>query len=55
MDENDIRFEEALPFGEDQVFFFDIYPNSKKTALISDKLYEYRIEREGVAYLEDQR
>ena len=47
MDENDIRFEEALPFGEDQVFFFDIYPTSKKTALISDKLYEYRIEREG--------
>lgn len=47
LDENAIRFEEALPFGEDQVFFFDIYPNSKKTALISDKLYEYRIEREG--------
>lgn len=47
LDENGIRFEEALPFGEDQVFFFDVYPNSKKTALISDKLYEYRIEREG--------
>lgn len=47
LDECGIRFEEALPFGEDQVFFFDIYPNSKKTALISDKLYEYRIEREG--------
>ena len=47
LDECSIRFEEALPFGEDQVFFFDIYPNSKKTALISDKLYEYRIEREG--------
>lgn len=47
LDENNIRFEEHLPFGEDQVFFFDIYPNSRKTALISDKLYEYRIEREG--------
>lgn len=47
LDECGIRFEEALPFGEDQVFFFDIYPNSGKTALISDKLYEYRIEREG--------
>lgn len=47
LDEYGIRFEEALPFGEDQVFFFDIYPNSRKTALISDKLYEYRIEREG--------
>lgn len=47
LDEYDIRFEEALPFGEDQVFFFDIYPNSRKTALISNKLYEYRIEREG--------
>lgn len=47
LDEYGIRFEETLPFGEDQVFFFDIYPNSRKTALISDKLYEYRIEREG--------
>ena len=47
LDECGICFEEALPFGEDQVFFFDIYPNSGKTALISDKLYEYRIEREG--------
>lgn len=47
LDECGIRFEEALPFGEDQVFFFDIYPNSRKTTLISDKLYEYRIEREG--------
>lgn len=47
LDECDIRFEETLPFGEDQVFFFDIYPSSRKTALISDKLYEYRIEREG--------
>lgn len=47
LDECGIRFEETLPFGEDQVFFFDIYPNSRKTALISDKLYEYRIEREG--------
>lgn len=47
LDERGIRFEEALPFGEDQVFFFDIYPNARKTALISDKLYEYRIEREG--------
>ena len=47
LNSNNISFEEALPFGEDQVFFFDIYPNSKKTVLISDKLYEYRIEREG--------
>lgn len=47
LDEHDIRFEEKLPFGEDQVFFFDIYPNASKTTLISDKLYEYRIEREG--------
>lgn len=47
LDGHSIRFEEELPFGEDQVFFFDIYPNASKTALISDKLYEYRIEREG--------
>lgn len=47
LNEHNIRFDESLPFGEDQVFFFDIYPNSEKTVLISDKLYEYRISREG--------
>lgn len=40
-----IRFEKG--FGEDQVFAFAIYPRSKKTVLISDKLYDYRVVRKG--------
>lgn len=45
LDENRIRFDESVPFGEDQVFHFDIYPLARKTALISDKLYYYRLSR----------
>ncbi len=45
--ENDLLFEEDLRFGEDQVFHFAIYPRAKKTCMISDKLYDYRISRQG--------
>ena len=45
LDENHIRFDENVPFGEDQVFHFDIYPLAHATALISDKLYYYRLSR----------
>lgn len=40
-----IRFDEALPFGEDQVFHFEVYPLSGTTVLLSDKLYSYRMSR----------
>ena len=43
--ENDIRFEDG--FGEDQVFHFAIYPRARKTVLIPEKLYDYRVVREG--------
>lgn len=45
IDEYDLRFDENVLFGEDQVFHFDIYPLARITALISDKLYYYRLSR----------
>lgn len=45
--ENNILFNEEVKFGEDQVFHFAIYPRAQKTVLISDKLYDYRVAREG--------
>lgn len=45
IDAHELRFDENVPFGEDQVFHFDIYPLARTTALISDKLYYYRLSR----------
>ena len=45
--EEGICFDESVKFGEDQVFHFEVYPRSHKTAFISDKLYDYRVAREG--------
>lgn len=42
-----IRFDESVRFGEDQVFDFAIYPRSSKTVFSSLKLYDYRVSREG--------
>ena len=39
-------FDEAVTLGEDELFHFMIYPRSRKTVLMSDKLYEYRLSRE---------
>lgn len=47
MEENGILFDEEVPFGEDQVFHFALYPRAHKVAFIKDKLYLYRIKREG--------
>ena len=43
--DNDLFFNEAVRFGEDQVFHFEIYPVAGKTVLLSDKLYNYRAKR----------
>ena len=40
-----LYFDESVSFGEDQVFHFSLYPVSRKTALISDCLYYYRVSR----------
>ena len=42
-----VLFDEGVRFGEDQVFCFAVYPRSRRTALVSDRLYEYRVGREG--------
>lgn len=47
-----VRFPKGLSVGEDQVFYFLAYPRSRKTVLISDALYDYRVEREGSAMTE---
>lgn len=38
-----VRFEEGLGLAEDQVFYFAVYPFSKRTVLSSEKLYVYRM------------
>ena len=42
-----VDFDETVRFGEDQVFCFAVYPRSRRTALISDELYEYQVGRAG--------
>ena len=44
---NGIVFDETVKYGEDQVFDFAVYGRSRKTALISNKLYDYRVARKG--------
>lgn len=38
-------FDEDVAFGEDEVFYFSLYLVAKKTALIPDRLYCYRVSR----------
>lgn len=45
--DNNLYFDESVVFGEDQIFHFALYPRAHKTVLISNKLYEYRVAREG--------
>ena len=47
LNDKGIRFAEDVRFGEDQLFDFAIYPRSSRTAVSSEKLYEYRVAREG--------
>lgn len=53
--EHEIEFEETLKLGEDEVFCFDIYPLSKRTVLMKDQLYRYRMSREGSAVQASQK
>lgn len=47
LNKHNLRFDEDLSFGEDQQFLYAVYPRSEKTVFISDKLYLYRIGRDG--------
>lgn len=42
-----LAYDERLSNGEDEVFLFSLYPRSRRTVLLSDKLVKYRIQREG--------
>lgn len=42
-----IVFDGTVKYGEDQVFDFAVYGRSRKTTLISNKLYDYRVARKG--------
>lgn len=44
--DNNLLFDESLRFGEDECWHFSVYPRSRKTVFISNKLYRYRVERE---------
>lgn len=45
-----VRFESGLPLAEDQVFYFAVYPFSRRTVLSSEKLYIYRMNDESVTH-----
>lgn len=42
-----LAFDEGIGYGEDQVFQFAAYARSRKTEVIPDRLYEYRVTRSG--------
>ncbi len=42
-----VRFDEEVPFGEDVVFQFQLYPRLGTIAAIAEPLYRYRLQREG--------
>ncbi len=42
-----LSFDETLRYAEDELFYLSAYPVAKKVALISDKIYRYRVFREG--------
>ncbi len=44
-----IRFPEGIALGEDQVFCFAVFARAKGTALLSDRLYRYRLSRKDSA------
>lgn len=44
---NKIRFDEEMEIGEDQLFQFCYVPRAKSVMVIEDKLYNYRIWRNG--------
>lgn len=47
---NHIMFEPYLALGEDQVFYFDVYPLARKTVLSSEVLYHYRMNTESATH-----
>ncbi len=49
IDEHNIRFDEDIKQGEDQIFIFKFYPHANNFCFLQDKLYNYRWYRENSA------
>ncbi len=47
LERENLSFDETLRYAEDELFYLSAYPVAKKVALISDKIYCYRVFREG--------
>lgn len=47
LNKHNLRFEEEIRFGEDQIFQFMAFPRASRFTFIEDKLYHYRWFREG--------
>ena len=45
--DNGIKMDESISLGEDQLFQIEVFPHTKKTVFVSDKLYYYRWKRQG--------
>ena len=45
-----IRFDESLRYAEDQAFCFTVYPLSRKTVLVSEKPYFYRMREASLVH-----
>ncbi|MBR5278911.1 MAG: glycosyltransferase family 2 protein [Clostridia bacterium] len=49
IDEHNIRFDENIKQGEDQIFIFKFYPYAENFCFLQDRLYNYRWYRENSA------
>ena len=47
LEEQGIAFDEGLKVGEDCAFLFALFPRSRSTQLVSDRLYRYRMPHAG--------
>lgn len=45
LEREQLRFDESVRFGEDEIFHFAAYPKARGVAFIPDRLYVYRIAR----------
>lgn len=46
LEENHLRFDESVRYGEDMIFLFALFPRIHNVVYIPDKLYAYRCERD---------
>ena len=47
IEDNHIRFDESVRYGEDMIFLFTLFPRIKSVVYLPDLLYAYRCERDN--------